>query len=74
MSITDREKEIKDKKKEIETIDFSVKSLEEKLADSHAVRDRLLGIVKHLEETVTNKRGNLLISLISWLFTNFCYY
>lgn len=57
-SIEDREKEIQEKKREIEKVEVTVNALKSKLADSHAVRDRLLRIAGNLRESASaNKRA-----------------
>lgn len=61
-SIEDREKEIQEKKREIEKVEVTVNALKSKLADSHAVRDRLLRIAGNLRESASaNKRGKMSI-------------
>lgn len=46
-------------------VDVSVHALKNKLADSHAVRDRLLRVAGDLRESaIANKRGNMALHIL----------
>ncbi|KAI9274999.1 hypothetical protein EDC94DRAFT_654419 [Helicostylum pulchrum] len=53
-SIADRVYEIEIKRAEIKKVDGTVDELKAKLVEAHAVRDRLQGIAKTLEQNATN--------------------
>ncbi|GAA5814639.1 hypothetical protein MFLAVUS_008138 [Mucor flavus] len=53
-SIAERVYEIEIKRGEIKKVDGTVDELKAKLAEAHAVRDRLQGVVKTLEQNATN--------------------
>ncbi|CAO3695572.1 unnamed protein product [Rhizopus microsporus] len=59
MSISDHEKEIEGIKKEIEASNSVVQRLQSKVAEAHAVRDRLLNKVKDLEESKKVRRETM---------------
>lgn len=55
-SITERQQEIECKRSDLKIVNVNVDDLKSKLAEAHKERDRLLSIVKDLEEEALNTK------------------